>query len=136
MIGRPSPEPAPLTGSPERAGFVCSSSRTSAGGVCSASSIFGHSQGAIGQPPALCFSVTKLQRLVLKPSPPVTVGPGMKDDADTLCARLYRLAELVELARQLPSEDRARARGQPEVLLKHALQRLDLVASFTELLLQ
>jgi hypothetical protein len=32
----------------------------------------------------------------------------MKDDADTLCARLYRLAELVELARQLPAEDRAR----------------------------
>jgi hypothetical protein len=31
----------------------------------------------------------------------------MKDDADTLCVRLYRLAELVELARQLPPEDRA-----------------------------
>jgi len=31
----------------------------------------------------------------------------MKDDADTLCARLYRLAELVELARQLAPEDRA-----------------------------
>jgi hypothetical protein len=108
MIGRPSPEPAPLTGSPERAGFVCSSSRTSASGVCYASSIFGHSQGVIGQQPAVCFSVTNLQRLVLKPSPPVTVGPGMKDDADTLCARLYRLAELVELARQLPPEDRAR----------------------------
>jgi hypothetical protein len=54
------------------------------------------------------FSLTTLQRLVLKPSLPVTVGPGMKDDADTLCARLYRLAELVELARQLPPEDRAR----------------------------
>jgi hypothetical protein len=53
------------------------------------------------------FSLTTLQRLVLKPSPPVTVGPGMKDDADTLCVRLYRLAELVELARQLPPEDRA-----------------------------
>ena len=32
----------------------------------------------------------------------------MTADRDTLCARLYRLAELVELARQLPPEDRAR----------------------------
>jgi hypothetical protein len=29
-------------------------------------------------------------------------------DRNTLCARLYKLAELVELARQLPPEDRAR----------------------------
>jgi hypothetical protein len=93
-------------------------------------------RGLHTQQPKVCFSVTKLQRLVLKPSPPVTVGSGMKDDADTLCARLYRLAELVELARQLPSEDRARARGEPTVLLDHTPQNLDLVASFTELLLQ
>jgi hypothetical protein len=32
----------------------------------------------------------------------------MTVDPDTLRARLYRLAELVELARQLPPEDRAR----------------------------
>ena len=32
----------------------------------------------------------------------------MADDPDTLRARLYRLAEFVELARLLPSEDRAR----------------------------
>jgi hypothetical protein len=32
----------------------------------------------------------------------------MITNRDTLCARLYRLAELVELARQLPPEDRAR----------------------------
>jgi hypothetical protein len=32
----------------------------------------------------------------------------MTADRDTLRARLYRLAELVELARQLPPEDRAR----------------------------
>jgi hypothetical protein len=32
----------------------------------------------------------------------------MADDPDTLRACLYRLAELVELARQLPPEDRAR----------------------------
>src|SRR3954468_13024245 len=65
-------------------------------------------RGLLSQQPTVRFSVTKLQRMVLKHSPPVTVGSGMKDDADTLCARLYRLAELVELARQLPPEDRAR----------------------------
>ena len=32
----------------------------------------------------------------------------MTVDPDTLRVRLYRLAELVELARQLPPEDRAR----------------------------
>jgi hypothetical protein len=32
----------------------------------------------------------------------------MADDPDTLRAHLYRLAELVELARLVPSEDRAR----------------------------
>jgi hypothetical protein len=32
----------------------------------------------------------------------------MAQDRDTLCARLYRLAELVERARLLPPEDRAR----------------------------
>jgi hypothetical protein len=32
----------------------------------------------------------------------------MADDPDTLRAHLYKLAELVELARQLPPEDRAR----------------------------
>jgi hypothetical protein len=32
----------------------------------------------------------------------------MADDPDTLRAHLYRLAELAELARLVPSEDRAR----------------------------
>jgi hypothetical protein len=69
-----------------------------------------------------------LQRLILKPFPVTDRWQGMADDPDTMRARLDRLTELVELARQVPWEDHGHVERALH-LISPALQKVAQVRS-------
>ena len=78
--------------------------------------LFFHSQPAL------------VPRLIVKPFPLCAVVRRMKDDPDTMRARLDKLAELVELARQVPWEDHGHVERALH-LISQALQKVAQVRS-------